>query len=145
MRPTVWNGARDSRGSTRIGIFVVSDALTCSKEAFVPHRGSGLAVSTDQLHAVQETLSDELPDADSVRLDVNEPKLAKFVLSVGEQQRYRLAVTHEFFTAYQTPNAVIAELEIRFVARELRDNPERWLLLGRDGPPVVFDPCGTTS
>ena len=145
MRPTVWNGARDSRGSTRIGIFVVSDALTCSKEAFVPHRGSGLAVSTEQLHAVRDMLSDELVDADSVRVDLSEPNLAKFVVSVGEQQRYRLAVTREFFTVYQTPNAVIAELEIRFVARELRDNPERWLLLDRDGPPVMFDPSGTTS
>ncbi len=104
-----------------------------------------MATTEEQLHAVQETLSDELPDSDSVRVDVNDPNLAKFVVSVGEQQRYRLAVTHEFFTVYQTPNAVIAELEIRFVARELRDNPERWLLLGRDGPPVAFDPCGTTS
>ena len=104
-----------------------------------------MAITEEQLHAVQETLSDELPDTDSVRVDVNDPNLAKFVVSVGEQQRYRLAVTHEFFTVYQTPNAVIAELEIRFVARELRDNPETWLLLGRDGPPVLFDPCGTTS
>ena len=90
-------------------------------------------------------MSDELSDTDSVRVDVHDPNLAKFVVSVGEQQRYRLAVTHEFFTVYQTPNAVIAELEIRFVARELRDNPETWLLLGHDGPPVLFDPCGTTS
>ena len=82
-----------------------------------------MAITEEQLHAVQETLSDELPDADSVRVDVNEPSVA---------------VTHEFFTAYQTPNAVISELETRFVARELRDNPEKWLLLGRDGPPV-FD------
>ncbi len=104
-----------------------------------------MAITEEQLHAVQETLSDELPDSDSVRVDMNDPNLAKFVVSVGEQQRYRLAVTHEFFTAYQTPNTVIAELEIRFVARELRDNPERWLLLGRDGPPVMFDPFGTTS
>ena len=82
-------------------------------------------------------MSDELPDADSVRVDVNEPKLIKFVVLVGKQQRYRLAVTDDFFTVYHTPTAVISELEIRFVARELRDNPERWLLLGRDGPPVV--------
>ncbi len=98
-----------------------------------------MAITEEQLHAVQETLSDELPDADSVRVDVNEPNLAKFVVLVGKQQRYRLAVTHDFFTVYQTPNAVISELEIRFVARELRDNPERWLLLGRDGPPVVVE------
>ena len=111
----------------------------------MPQRGSGLAVSTEQLHAVRDMLSDELVDADSVRVDLSEPNLAKFVVSVGEQQRYRLAVTREFFTVYQTPNAVIAELEIRFVARELRDNPERWLLLDRDGPPVMFDPSGTTS
>ncbi len=104
-----------------------------------------MAMSEEQLHAVQETLSDELPDADSVHVDVNEPNLAKFVVLVGEQQRYRLAVTHDFFTVYQTPNAVIAELETRFVARELRDNPKRWLLLGREGPPVLFDPFGTTS
>ena len=96
-----------------------------------------MAITEEQLHAVQETLSDELPDADSVHVDVNEPNLAKFVVLVGEQQRYRLAVTHDFFTVYQTPNPVIAELETRFVARELRDNPERWLLLGRDGPPVL--------
>ncbi len=70
-----------------------------------------------------------------MRVDVNEPDLAKFVVSVGEQQRYRLAVTHEFFSVFQTPNAIISELETRFVARELRDNPERWLLLSRDGPP----------
>ena len=95
-----------------------------------------MVITEEQLHAVQETLSDELPDADSVHVDVNEPNLAKFVVLVGEQQRYRLAVTHDFFTVYQTPNAVIAELETRFVARELRDNPERWLLLGRNGPPV---------
>ncbi|MFB3107529.1 MAG: hypothetical protein ACE1ZA_21755 [Pseudomonadales bacterium] len=95
-----------------------------------------MAITEEQLHAVRETLSDELPDADSVRVDVNEPDLVKFVVLVGEQQRYRLAVTHDFFTVYQTPNAVIAELEIRFVARELRDHPQRWLLLGRNGPPV---------
>ena len=104
-----------------------------------------MAITQEQLHAVQETLSDELPDADSVRVDVNEPNLVKFVVLVGEQQRYRLAVTHDFFTVYQTPNAVIAELETRFVARELRDNPHRWLLLGRDGPPELFDPFETTS
>ncbi len=96
-----------------------------------------MAITEEQLQAVQETLSDELPDADSVRVDVNEPNVAKFVVLVGKQQRYRLGVTHDFFTVYQTPNAVIAELETRFVARELRDNPEKWLLLGRDGPPVV--------
>ncbi len=96
-----------------------------------------MAITEEQLHAVQETLSDELPDADSVRVDVNEPNLAKFVVLVGKQQRYRLAVTDDFFTVCQTPTAVISELEIRFVARELRDNPERWLLLGREGPPVV--------
>ncbi len=90
-------------------------------------------------------LSDELDDADSVRVDLSEPNLAKFVVSVGEQQRYRLAVTREFFTACQTTIGVISELEIRFVARELRDNPERWLLLDRDGPPVIFDPSGTKS
>ena len=82
-------------------------------------------------------MSEELPDADNVHVDVNEANLAKFVVLVGEQQRYRLAVTHDFFAVYQTPNAVISELEIRFVARELRDNPQRWLLLGRDGPPVI--------
>ena len=96
-----------------------------------------MAIAEEQLSAVQETLSDELPDADSVRVDVIEPNLAKFVVLVGKQQRYRLAVTHDFFTAYQNPNAIISELETRFVARELRDNPERWLLLGREGPPVV--------
>ena len=96
-----------------------------------------MVITEEQLHAVQETLSDELPDADSVRVDVNEPNLAKFVVLVGKQQRYRLAVTLDFFTAYQNPNAIISELETRFVARELRDNPEQWLLLGRDGPPVV--------
>jgi hypothetical protein len=98
-----------------------------------------MAITEEQLHAVRETLSDELPDADSVRVDVNEPDLVKFVVLVSEQQRYRLAVTHDFFTVYQTPNAVISELEIRFVARELRDNPESWLVLGRDGPPVVVE------
>ena len=96
-----------------------------------------MAITEEQLHAVQETLSEELPDADNVHVDVNEANLAKFVVLVGEQQRYRLAVTHDFFAVYQTPNAVISELEIRFVARELRDNPQRWLLLGRDGPPVI--------
>ena len=111
----------------------------------MPQRGSGLAVSTEQLHAVRDMLSDELVDADSVRVDLSEPNLAKFVVSVGEQERYRLAVTREFFTVCQTPIAVISELEIRFVARELRDNPERWLLLDRDGPPVMFDPSGTKS
>ncbi len=95
-----------------------------------------MAITEEQLHAVQGTLSDELPDAESVRVDANEPNLVKFVVLVGKQQRYRLAVTHDFFTAYETPNAVISELETRFVARELRDNPERWLLLDRDGPPV---------
>ncbi len=95
-----------------------------------------MAITEEQLHAVRETLSDELPDADSVRVDVNEPDLVKFVVLVSGQQRYRLAVTHDFFTVYQTPNAVISELEIRFVARELRDNPQRWLLLDRNGPPV---------
>ena len=104
-----------------------------------------MAITEEQLHAVQETLLDELPDTDSVRVDVNEPNLVKFVVLVSEQQRYRLAVTHEFFAVYQPPNAVISELETRFVARELRDNPERWLLLGREGPPVLFDPFGTTS
>ena len=100
-----------------------------------------MEVTEDQLHAVKETLSDELPDADSALVDVNEANLARFVLSVGEQQRYRLAVTQEFFAVHQTPNAIISELETRFVARELRDNPEIWLLLGRDGPPVrVGDP-----
>ncbi len=69
-----------------------------------------MAITEEQLHAVQQTLSDELPDADSVRVDVNEPNLAKFVVLVDEQQRYRLAVTHDFFTLYQTPNTVIAEL-----------------------------------
>ena len=64
---------------------------------------------------------------------MNEANLARFVL------RYRLAVTQEFFAVYQTPNAIISELETRFVARELRDNPEIWLLLGRDGPPVPVD------
>ncbi len=95
-----------------------------------------MAITEEQLHAVQETLSDELPDADSVRVNVNEPNLVKFVVLVGEQERYRLAVTHEFFAVFQTPNAVISELETRFVTRELRDNPQRWLLLGRNGPPV---------
>ncbi len=95
-----------------------------------------MAITEEQLHAVQETLSDELPDADSVRVDINKTNLPKFVALVGAQQRYRLAVTHAFFAVYQTPNAVIAELETRFVTRELRDNPERWLLLDRDGPPV---------
>ncbi len=47
-------------------------------------------------------LSDELVDADSVRVDLSEPNLAKFVVSVGEQ-RCRLAVTREFFTVCQTP------------------------------------------
>ncbi len=98
-----------------------------------------MKVTEEQLHAVKETLSDELPDADSALVDVNEPNLARFVLSVGDQQRYQLAVTHEFFAVYQTPNAIISELETRFVARELRDNPEIWLLLGRDGPPVPVD------
>ena len=55
-----------------------------------------MAITEEQLHAAQETLADELPDADSVRVDVNEPNLAKFVVLVGEQQRYRLAVTHSF-------------------------------------------------
>ncbi len=96
-----------------------------------------MAIAEEQLSAVQETLSDELPDADSVHVDVNEPDLAKFIVLVGDKQRYRLAVTDNFFTVYQTPNAIIAELETRFVARELRDNPEKWLVLGRDGPPVV--------
>ena len=59
---------------------------------------------------------------------MNEANLARFVLSLGEQQRYRLAVTQEFFAVYQTPNAIISELETRFVARELRDNPEIWLI-----------------
>ena len=58
----------------------------------MPQRGSGLAVSTEQLHAVRDMLSDELLDADSVRVDLSEPNLFKFVVSVGEQQRYRLAV-----------------------------------------------------
>ncbi len=98
-----------------------------------------MKVTEEQLHSVKETLSDELPDADSALVDVNEPNLARFVLSVGDQQRYQLAVTHEFFAVYQTPNAIISELETRFVARELRDNPEIWLLLGRDGPPVPVD------
>ncbi len=98
-----------------------------------------MAITEEQLHAVQETLSDELPDADSVCVDVNEPDLVKFVVLAGEQQRYRLAVTRDFFTVYQTSNAVISELETRFVARELRDNPERWLLLGLNGPPVVVE------
>ncbi len=89
-----------------------------------------MVITEEQLHAVQETLSDELPDTDSVRVDVNDPNLAKFVVSVGEQQRYRLAVTHEFFTVYQTPKAVIAELEIRFVARE-RLAVSRWLVYSR--------------
>lgn len=111
----------------------------------MPHRGSGLVPSTEQLHAVRDMLSDELLDADSVRVDLSEPNLAKFVVSVGEQQLYRLAVTREFFMVCETPSAVMSELEIRFVARELRDNPERWLLLDRDGPPVLFDPSGTTS
>ena len=104
-----------------------------------------MSISEEQFHAVQETLSDELTGADSVRVDVSEASLAKFVVLVGQQRRYRLAVRHEFFTVYQTRNAVISELETRFVARELRDNPERWLLLGREGPPVLFDPFGTTS
>jgi len=100
-----------------------------------------MKVTKEQLHAVKETLSDELPDADGALVAVNEASLTRFVLSVGEQQRYRLAVTHEFFAVYQTANAIISELETRFVARELRDNPDRWLLLGRDGPPVpVGDP-----
>ncbi len=100
-----------------------------------------MKVTEEQLHAVKETLSDELPDADGALVDVTEPNLVRFVLSVGDQQRYRLAVTHEFFAVYQTPNAIISELETRFVARELRDNPNRWLLLGREGPPVpVADP-----
>ena len=100
-----------------------------------------MEVTEEQLNAVKETLSDELPDADTALVAANEANLTRFVLSVGEQQRYRLAVTHEFFAVYQTANAIISELETRFVARELRDNPERWLLLGRDGPPVpVGDP-----
>ncbi len=70
----------------------------------MPQRGSGLAVSKEQLHAVRDTLSDELVDADSVCVDLSEPNLAKFVVSVGEQQRYRLAVTREFFTVCQTPH-----------------------------------------
>ncbi len=98
-----------------------------------------MRVTEEQLHAVKETLSDELPDADTALVAVNEANLTRFVLSVGEQQRYQLAVTHEFFAVYQTPNAIISELETRFVARELRDNPEIWLLLGRDGPPVPVD------
>ena len=98
-----------------------------------------MEVTEEQLHAVKETLSDELPDADTALVAVNEDNLTRFVLSVGEQQRYQLAVTHEFFAVYETPNAIISELETRFVARELRDNPERWLLLGREGPPVLVD------
>ncbi len=80
-----------------------------------------MEVTEEQLHAVKETLSDELPDADSALVDVNEANLARFVLSAGEQQRYRLAVTQQFFAVYQTPNAIISELETRFVARELRE------------------------
>ena len=80
-----------------------------------------MKVTKEQLHAVTETLSDELPDTDGALCAVNEANLTRFVLSVGEQQRYRLAVTHEFFAVYQTANAIISELETRFVARELRD------------------------
>lgn len=32
---------------------------------------------------------------------MNEANLARFVLSVGKQQRYRLAVTQEFLAVYQ--------------------------------------------
>ncbi len=35
-----------------------------------------MEVTEEQLHAVKETLSDELPDADSALVDMNEANLA---------------------------------------------------------------------
>jgi hypothetical protein len=55
------------------------------------------------------------------------------------QSHYLLAVAREFFEGHPTPAAIVAQIETRSVARELRDHPNRSLLLPRLGPPAPID------
>jgi len=55
------------------------------------------------------------------------------------QSRYLLVVAREFFEASSDASRDCPQIETRFVARELRDHPNRWLLLPRLGPPAPID------
>jgi hypothetical protein len=58
------------------------------------------------------------------------------------QSHYLFAVAREFFEGHPTPAAIVAQIDTRSVARELRDHPNRWLLLPRLGPPAPIDGAG---
>ena len=92
-----------------------------------------------QVRAVEEWLAEEFPQALAVETDMGSPALAKFTVAIDSQSRYLLAVAREFFEDHPTPAAIVAQIETRFVARELRDHPNRWLLLPRLGPPAPID------
>ena len=99
-----------------------------------------MAITENQLQVMREALESELADVDGVRAAMSGEDLATFIGLVGSEERYRLAVTADFFAAFSAGEAIVAELETRFVARELRDHPAIWLILDRDGPPDLMDP-----
>jgi hypothetical protein len=99
-----------------------------------------MAITENHLQVMREALESELTDANGVRAAMSGDDLATFIGLVGAEERYRLAVTADFFAAFGATSAIVAELETRFVARELRDHPSIWLILDRDGPPGLMDP-----
>ena len=98
-----------------------------------------MSVLEDQLRAIEEWLAEEFPQALAVETDIGSLALAKFTVAIDSQSRYLLAVAREFFKDHATPAAIVSELETRFVARELRDHPNTWLLLRRVGPPEPIE------
>lgn len=98
-----------------------------------------MSILEDQVRAVEEWLAEEFPQALAVETDMGSPALAKFTVAIDSQSRYLLAVAREFFEDHPTPAAIAAQIETRFVARELRDHPNTWLLLRRVGPPEPIE------
>lgn len=97
-----------------------------------------MTVFEDQVRAVEEWLAEEFPRA-LIESDLGSPTLAKFTVAIDSQSRYLLAIAAEFFDDNATPAAIVSEMETRFVARELRDHPNTWLLVQRVGRPVFVN------
>jgi hypothetical protein len=98
-----------------------------------------VTVFEDQGRAVEEWLAEEFPRALAIESNLGSPSLATFTVTIDSQSRYLLAIAAEFFDDNATPAAIVSEMETRFVARELRDHPNTWLLVQRVGPPETVN------
>ncbi|MGH7546940.1 MAG: hypothetical protein ACREMM_02040 [Gemmatimonadales bacterium] len=100
---------------------------------------SAVTLFEDQARAVEEWLAEEFPQALAIESDPGLPTLAKFTVTIDLRLRYLLAIAAEFFDDNATPAVIVSKMETRFVARELRDHPDTWLLVHRVGPPVLLN------